>query len=248
MAKEKLSEDEKNLIVEKIQFENTVRQELDASSTPSQSKVSSFLNSKMFTLLIGALITGILVPCFQYTQKSIEWKRQNQFDNINYRLGMMRDCLREFVVLQAYRAEAYEMVEPFLGKDVKNKKSFVLFEQQYSDLTTRLFKQNTKVTSLIISFTAINHLQGSGEDNFDELFKCYRDASTDYIRKTKELVQIKFCNLNPDECTNIDTSGESLERLKEHINKDINNEYYPFLRRMEEELRWVENENEKFRF
>jgi len=57
-------------------------------------------------VLIGSLVTGLLVPVFQYTQQTFSWRRQNHYDNSKYRLPMMRDCLREFVSLSAYSGEA----------------------------------------------------------------------------------------------------------------------------------------------
>ena len=96
-----LSKEEKDKIIEKAKFENDIKKSLDFEQ---KQRKFSWLNSKLSLLLIGAVITGVLVPWFQYTQKSIEWKRQNRYDSISYRLDMMRDCVKEFVYLQAIRA------------------------------------------------------------------------------------------------------------------------------------------------
>ncbi len=65
-----LTQEEKLHIIEKAEFE------LETKKSLSERKVkkSSWLNRKISLLLISALITGVLVPWFQFTQKTIEWK------------------------------------------------------------------------------------------------------------------------------------------------------------------------------
>ena len=66
-----ISEEEKNHIIEKVKFENEIKKEL---SPPRKIKKWPWLENKLFLLMIGAIITGILVPFFQSTQKKIDWK------------------------------------------------------------------------------------------------------------------------------------------------------------------------------
>ena len=129
-----LSEEEKAKIIEKVQFENEIKKTIDSEPKP---KKFTWLNSKISLLLIGALISGILVPWFQYTQKSIEWKRQNRYDSISYRLDMMRDCVKEFVYLQAIRAEGFERVQPFVVKTTLDKNDYESFKSQFIELQNK---------------------------------------------------------------------------------------------------------------
>jgi hypothetical protein len=77
-----LTPDEKERIIERVKFEENIRGELgDTDKRPS-----SWWNSKIALLLVGSLITGVLVPWFQFIQNRLEWHRQNSFEYTQFRL------------------------------------------------------------------------------------------------------------------------------------------------------------------
>ena len=84
--------------------------------------------SNLALLIIGSLISSLLVPWLQYTEKNFEWKRQNRFANTNYRLDRMRECLTEFMALSALTAEASERAYPLLQKMPVTQKDLDDFE------------------------------------------------------------------------------------------------------------------------
>lgn len=234
-----LSEEEKKHIIEKVQFENEIRQKL---SIPSKPKRFSWLNNRISLLLIGSVITGILVPLFQYTQKTIEWKRQNQFANINYRLGMMRDCLKEFVYLSAYIAEAYERVTPFMNKAQLTPKLYAEFEQGYIEMQNARFRQNAKVTSLMIYFQDTIILK--------QLFRDYIKETSDYLRDLKRFVRIQYCISNPEQCTQKNANKKELNILRSKMDSFmaiLNESYSKVIAKMKEDIGRFEDENENFR-
>jgi len=195
-----LTQEEKDKIIEKVEFEKDVKKSLNSEPEP---KRFAWLNSKLSLLLIGAVISGILVPWFQYTQKSIEWKRQNRYDSISYRLDMMRDCVKEFVYLQAIRAEGYERVQPFMVKTTLDKNDYDSFKNQFIELQNRHFAQNSKVTSLLISFTSMNSNLMEAQ-NLNALFEKNVRYSTLYMRNIDDYVRLKYCATNPDQCKQSD--------------------------------------------
>lgn len=224
-----LSEEEKTRIIEKVRFENEIRKEL---TTPDEPKKASWLNSKLSLLLIGSLITGILVPWFQYTHKTIEWKRQNEFENINFRLEMMRECLKEFVYLSVYTAEAYERIKPFMDMVSLTPNDYMKFEDQYIDLQNRRFRQSAKVTSSIIYFKDANIIK--------RLFRDYVNNANDHLRDLILFVQNK----------NKGASIKNLNKLRtkiENYTTQLNSSYIRVISKMKQEIGRLEDESESFK-
>lgn len=241
-----LTQEEKDKIIEKIKFENDIKKTLNSETGP---KRFLWLNSKISLLLIGALVTGILVPWFQYTQKSIEWKRQNRYDSISYRLNMMRDCVKEFVYLQAIRAEGFERVQPFIVKTILDKNDYESFKKQFIELQNKHFEQNSKVTSLLLSFTSINSNLMEAQ-NLNTLFEENISYSTLYMRNIDDYVKSKYCTTNPDQCKQT-YDKKDIDELENNINEImilLNRSYIEIISLMENEIRRSENENNKFRF
>lgn len=241
-----LTQKEKDKIIEKVEFENDVKKSLYSKPEP---KRFAWLNSKLALLIIGAVISGILVPWFQYTQKSIEWKRQNRYDSISYRLDMMRDCVKEFVYLQAIRAEGYERVQPFMVKTILDKNDYESFKKQFIELQNRHFSQNSKVTSLLISFTSMNRNLMEAQ-NLNELFAKNVRYSTLYMRNIDDYVKLKYCTTNPDQCKQ-PNEKKNIDEMENSINETmlaLNRSYNEIISLMQNEIRRSENENDKFRF
>lgn len=143
-----LTPEEKERIVERIRFEEQLRKELADSGRSAPSK----WNSKIRLLLVGSLMTGVLVPCFQFFQSKLEWHRQNAFEHTQFRLTTARDCLREFAAVQAYAPEILDRVR-VLGETmpVQPDEAEQLL-QDYVQLRAKLGQQSAKVMSLIMYF------------------------------------------------------------------------------------------------
>ncbi len=103
----------KNEILLKLQIEREVREELarQQSDQTTQAKKTrwAWLESKFGLLLIGAIISGVLVPTFQFTQEEIKWHRQNRYDSLERQLGSIRESLKQFIAVQALSAELYDL-------------------------------------------------------------------------------------------------------------------------------------------
>ena len=64
----------------RLEIERQVREQLRNSENRGAAQNKSrwaWLDSKLALLIIGAVISGVLVPRFQFTQEKIDWQRQN---------------------------------------------------------------------------------------------------------------------------------------------------------------------------
>ena len=235
-----LSEEDKEKIVEKVRFEKSIREKLNSEDKP---KRFFWLNSKLFLLLVGALMTGILVPRFQQVQKELEWKRQNQFENINFRLGKMRDCLTGFVHLSTYMSEAYEIVKPLMDKDSITDDEHLKFEQKYLDLQNRRFQKNAQVRSLVIYFIERNTVE--------RLVKDYVNYSSYYMRELKRFIEIQSCLSGEKPCEQGNTSKQIRNKLKSGLEmnmmQSMDVRHTRCIGKIMEEIERVEDESKEFR-
>ena len=195
-----LSDDEKNRIVERVQFENALRKEVIESH---ESKKFAWLENKLTLLVIGALLTGVFVPTFQYTQKLWDVKRQNQFNNLTFTLNAMRDCLREFTYLTALSAEARQRAEPLFRHTKLTKAEYESFEHDYIELQKRRCDQNAKVISLMSYFRDNQDIALPFEQN-------YSTALSDYLQRIDQAVVLKAC-----------ASGMNVCGVQGHVEMDL---------------------------
>jgi len=234
-----LSEEEKAHIIEKVQFETALKKELSLTEEP---KRYGWIESKIVLLLIGALITGILVPTFQYTQKRWEWKRQNQFANLTFRLNVMRDCLKEFNYLSAFAPEAYERIKPIIkGKKLTSKESEDL-ERQYVNLQNRRFVQNAKVISLMVHFKDTKDFQKLLEEEYFNAFNLY-------MRDVGEFISLDSCASGQSPCSQENNVVARFDELKKQLNTkftELKASHEMVVAKMKEEIGRAEDEGKKF--
>lgn len=233
-------EEEKGHIKKNVRRANEVRKETSIGASP---KKFSWLNSRISLLLIGSLLTGILVPWFQISYRAIEWRRQNQFANVSFRLKMMRDCLTQFVYLSACTAEGYELVERFMDTAPLTHNDYEEFEQQCSDLQSRRFTQNAKVRSLTIYFRDAGRAK--------DLVLTYVHNCNRYFDMLRTFVRTKYAISNPTNGEQTDLDEEDLDELRDKIDSymtTLNNSYKAVIAKIREDIGEVEDESEEFRF
>jgi hypothetical protein len=156
-----LTPEEKERIIERVKFEEKIRGEL---GHPDK-QPSSRWNSKIALLLIGSLITGVLVPWFQFIQNRLAWRRQNAFEHTQFRLKTARDCLNEFVILQVYLIEVLERGR--LLKEtvpVESAEAAQLMEE-FVGLRVKLSQQSARVLSLIMYFDKAEKIRSYYQDH-----------------------------------------------------------------------------------
>ncbi len=214
--------------MDRVQFEAELRKALKSGDASAPSK---WYDSKVGLLLIGSLITGLLVPVFQYTQQTFSWRRQNRYDNSKYRLSMMRDCLREFVSLSAYAGEAYERAEAALKKGRLGPKDLDAYQMQYVDFQNRRFQQNAKVSSQLIFYDK--------REEMSSIFNRYIGDASEFVRMLHEMVLAK-------QSTNSGRRGSREEgrNVDAGILK-LNRSYQLLIDEMKRQISALEVENEK---
>jgi len=169
-----LTPEEKERIVERIEFEEQLRKKLAGSDSPPPSK----WNSKIRLLLVGSLITGVLVPCFQFFQSKLEWHRQNAFEHTQFRLTTARDCLREFAAVQAYAPQLLDRVR-VLGETmpVQPAEAERLLED-YVQLRAKLGQQSANVLALIMYFDEAEAIRSKCQDQVALVSNMLNEART----------------------------------------------------------------------
>ena len=218
-----MTDQERDAIVERLRAEQMLRQQL-AKETEGSSSKGGWWESKIALLLIGSVVSSLLVPWLQYTQKTFEWRRQNRFENVQFRLERMRACVTEFVVLSAFVGEAYERARPLLQKPRITSAEANEFQKQFIELQNRRFLQNAKVVSLMIHFAD----SGPLSDRFQE----YLSESAGYFRDLEQAVRVRQYPNAP--VNTLDAATDRLDKL-----------YSTIVARMTESIGRREDDSEK---
>jgi hypothetical protein len=198
-------------------------------------KPRTWWETKLGLLVIGSVISGLLVPWLQYTQKSVEWKRQNQFQNTQHRLEQMRECLTNFALLWAYVGEGYERARPLLldtavGKDAQQK-----FEQQFIELQNQRFRQNAKVVSLFIYFDEAEELRNRFQEFLVQSAQYFRDLESVVRARTEAKAGAAGAKSNGAASVDLDNELVQLDRL-----------YSAIVDALKEQIQKVQDASEKF--
>ena len=226
-----VTDDEKKHIVEKVEFENEVKQQATGFSW------FTLLNSKLALLFVGAILTGILVPSFQHLQEKREWRRRTLWANTNFQLEKMRECLREVTYLHAYGGEAYEIIEPLFAADSLGHDDYEAFEQQFLDLQKRRFRQNATVQSLIVYY--------SNASDLDKLFKAYKQTFHRLMSAMKTYMMVKNCRSTPTKCSRSEGHKVDLNNIKmqirEKIPEQLVRDYESIISKMKKDIKATED-------
>jgi hypothetical protein len=238
-----ITPEEKDQIIERLRLESDLRKELQGEQEPKKRSRFAWVESKIGILIVGALVSGILVPIFQYTQETIKWRRQNRYENVKYRVGMMREGIKEFVFVHEFIAEAYEQARPLVENPVISQKDIDDYNQKQFELQSKRFQQNAKFASLVIYFP---------ETNRGNLRQTYNDYLTDvqvFMGQLKTAVGIRSELLKKQS----ESSSEQLRKQFEEIQTQLdgaitklNQKYEEVLQLMKVLIGESENESENY--
>ena len=118
----------------------------------------SWVNSKIGLLVIGALLSGIIVPTFQYSQKFFEWKRANQYQIYQSDIKSRKLLLNKLIESMSYLAEINELFFDFSIEREKSSSLIRINIETISKIQAKRFKINTEINYLIAE-TGIDSLQ-----------------------------------------------------------------------------------------
>ncbi len=144
-------------ILVRIEIEQQVREQLrdiKDQGVPPKKSHWAWLDSKMALLVIGAVISGVLVPTFQFTQQKFNWHRQNRYDSLDRQLGNMRESLKQFIAVQGLSAELFD-----LGLEIIDIDSAVLLQarlnewhKMFRSIRARRVQQNAAFAATVFYF------------------------------------------------------------------------------------------------
>jgi hypothetical protein len=241
-----ISEEEKNRILERIQLEEELRATLSKKKHSSDESLLSTVwekaGSGLGLLLIGAVVTGVLVPIFQNRQKTLEWERQIRYENVKFNLDMRRECLKEFMLAGTFLSEAIELVQPYRDDLRIPDKEFEQLQQRINGIQSGRFKQNAKVISMLVHF--------SDHEMVSRLFDEYTGATTTYLNNDitrfvflKHSLPVRSGSVHPGDLKEVTDLGNNIDNTTE-----LTNRFDRVLNYMLQDIKTKEEEYAKARF
>ena len=230
-----IADDERERIVERIRIESDVRKQLEKDEATTKPSRWRWAESKLGLLIIGAALSGVLIPWFQATQESIRWTRQNRYDNLKYRLESVRSSMRELTLTHAFIAEAYERVKMIEGKSPARENELQSYKVQVLDMQYRRFQQNAKFAG------ALGLLDETIREPVRIAFNKYLSSVQQYMHVLELISKQKF-TLNGVH----DPLGEKHIVALDSLSNDVNTDYKRTLELLKSYLYVLEKQSEKY--
>lgn len=176
-----MTPEEKNYILQRLTIENDIRKDILSANDKNDTK--SWLNSKLAMLLIGSLLSGVLIPLFQFNQKRVEWKRQNQYENYKANIENKEKFLKEFINLSTFTSEIQESTRNLLENANVNTSDYNDYEIHVNKIQSKRYSQNAEILFLL---TFIDN------QNISDLFNKFIVETDKYIISIKTAIK-KHC-------------------------------------------------------
>ena len=224
----------KREIVSRLQLEAEVRKQLkleESEGAPPKSWLRSSMESKLGLLVVGAVLSGVLVPTFQCTQERIKWRQQNQYDALQRQLGSIRDSLKQFVEVQAVSASLYNLGMSLLEGRATSADERAKKREELRTLQQQRIQQNAAFASSIFYFPA----------DFQERIRAGWNRMIVPIQKLDGTVATLLEQGGKEQATIRDAPLELDSRLAE-----VNGAYDDLVSMLQDRLRKVENASSRF--
>ena len=228
-----LSEENKKEIRQRLEIENMIRMELAEETANSPKSFWAFFESKLGILIIASLLSGILIPLFQFTQESIKWSRQNRYDNLQYRLKMVRNSMNEMTLVHAFNAEAYERSHLLLFGTTTDSKALSGYKKGMEQMNHRRFRQNATFVSTLI------HFPDEKRKQIKNAFQLYLSSSQAFINLLQETALSK-------EAPHVDNWERTVNTSLASLQKTLNRYYLEIIDHISQQLGVLENESERY--
>jgi hypothetical protein len=152
------SEDIRNEILTRLAIEREVREQLarqNADPAPPKKTRWAWVESKLALLIVGAVVSGILVPVFQYTQERVKWRQQNDYDSLVLQLTNMRESLKQFIAVQVLSSELYSLgLEVLRAPPTSEPAVIEQWRRELRELQKRRVAQNGAFAASVFYFPA----------------------------------------------------------------------------------------------
>lgn len=233
-----------NEILVRLEIEKEVRRQLaqDREVNEGQKKSSwAWLESKLALLIIGAIISGVLVPTFQYTQEKITWHRQNRYNSLERQLGSIRESLKQFIAVQALSAELYDFGLKIIDTRRTNQSYARLDEwrKEFHTIQSRRVQQNSAFVATVFYYSPQS--QESIRKAWSDLMLPSQQLQT----LVGELLDEGRRHAHPG-----DRKTPSINDIAMQLDikvVEVNQAYEDFLSMLRQQLMEVENESAQFR-
>lgn len=228
----------------RLEIEREVREQLrniEEQSTAAKKSRWVWLESKLVLLIIGAVISGLLVPTFQFTQENIKWHKQNRYDSLERQLDNIRESLKQFVAVHGLSSELYD-----LGLNVLDTPTAAVYQTRWVDwrkefraLRARRIQQNAAFAATVFYYP---------EEARDSIRKGWNNLLQP-AQKLETLVgEILTTDAIGDyEYTKAKSTMSEVSIQLDASLSEVNQAYERVLTKLHDQLLEVENESTKFR-
>jgi len=189
-----LTDSDKASIIARLELEQAIRLSI-AEKNKSPVARWSWLNSNIGLLLLGAGVTGLLVPAFQYTGKTFDSRRQDRFETLTARIQAMRDSHRDLVGASVAPSQAYELVRPFLSSITLSEADLALFRKGILEINAVRFAQNARVSASLAYF------DGSARARAERSVDSYLGLQAAFFSAIERIAVLRYCAEFPQRCS-----------------------------------------------
>lgn len=226
-----ITDEDRALILERLRAETSIRKQLAQEEPDDPPRRSSWVESKLGLLVIGALLTGVLIPLFQATQETLKWTRQNRYDNLKYRLDSVRSAMKELTLTHAFVAEAFERARLVRMDAPVSAQALKQYRLQILDMHNRRFQQNARFVG------SLDLLDDTDREGIQLTFNEYVSAVQQFNNVTEELVSLSSAN---------DKKALTLQNAQVSLSKDVSVNYERTLSMLTMNLHRLEVKSEHF--
>ncbi len=151
MEQEQLKEE----ILQQLRLERQVREEFErrGGEGPTEKPRFAWLESKIGLLVVGAVVSGVFVPAFQFTQETFKWMRENRYNALTRQIDDMRNSLKQLIAAHALLAATYNLglsiPDELMLKDAARAQEA---RARIRDLRLQRIQQNGTFASTILFF------------------------------------------------------------------------------------------------
>ncbi len=227
----------KQEILERLRLEREVKYQLqkETETAPAAPKRFAWLESKLGILLIGAVVSGILIPGFQFTQETFKWMRQNRYNALTHRIDDMRASMKQLISAHALLSETYNLgmaVPEELAQ--RNAAKAEQYRARIRELRMQRIQQNGTFASTIFFFPAATQ-------------EGIRTAWNDYLQAADRLQYAVDRTVNL--AASAGAKGDALDRALRQIEQQVpvcNQKYDAVLALLQAQIAEAENESARF--
>ncbi len=235
-----LSEEEKNQIIQRVEFEKQLRQE----SKPAPKKsVWSTLNSGLGLLLLTTVLSAVIVPQFQAAWQTRDWRLKTRAENVKFKLGKMRDGLQLVTGLNSSTSRGVAIAQRLTSPLQLTPAEYGTYISTIASLDQERFKGAADVRAFSVYFPGSTKIQGALTD--------YMHDTADYFEALNTYANVRraLFSLKGDEASQMQSRlDNTAKKLGDDSIKAIDSDYNKLLEAANTDIQQTETQYEKLDF